>query len=200
MRSVSGLSRECARWATLVCYFRRLSGSCGSYRCRRSGKNGASSLRRATVIRSRKSRASAIRSSMWRSVSANGVIAHSDTKPGDAGDGPFAFTARLLRCMWGLVSCISALLLSNNAGSHYAERRRWLSDKRRRNLGPRVQRTRRRYSVNGSFESGPANGGFADVDVLTGSAVIPGWDVFGVSIDYLGPPRDMSRRGFTGLI
>lgn len=51
-------------------------------------------------MRSRKRRASAIKSSMWRSVSANGVGANSETEPGDAGDGPFAFADRLERCIW----------------------------------------------------------------------------------------------------
>ena len=46
--------------------------------------------------------------------------------------------------------------------------------------------------VNGSFESGPPMNGFQDVDVLAGSNVIPGWEVFGVSIDYLGPPWDVA--------
>jgi hypothetical protein len=36
---------------------------------------------------------------MWRSVSANGVIANSKTGPGDAWNGPFTFAERLERCM-----------------------------------------------------------------------------------------------------
>jgi len=31
-----------------------------------------------------------------------------------------------------------------------------------------------------------------DVDVFAGSLVIPGWEVFGVSIDYLGPDWDVA--------
>jgi choice-of-anchor C domain-containing protein len=46
--------------------------------------------------------------------------------------------------------------------------------------------------INGSFEVGPAMGGFQDVDVLAGSSAITGWTVFGTSIDYLGTPWDVS--------
>jgi hypothetical protein len=55
--------------------------------------------------------------------------------------------------------------------------------------------------VNGGFELGPAMDGplcpispaaCQDVDVVAGLGVIPGWDVFGDSIDYLGPPWNVS--------
>jgi choice-of-anchor C domain-containing protein len=57
--------------------------------------------------------------------------------------------------------------------------------------------------VNASFEDGPAMDGplcpispdsCEDVDVLAGSNVIPGWEVFATvgGVDYLGPPWDVS--------
>ena len=55
--------------------------------------------------------------------------------------------------------------------------------------------------INGSFEIGPALDGplcpiapasCQDVDVVAGSLAIPGWTVFGDSIDYLGQPWDVS--------
>ena len=56
--------------------------------------------------------------------------------------------------------------------------------------------------INGSFELGPAMNGplcsispstCQDVDVLAGSTAIPGWTVFGVSVDYMGSPWDVSN-------
>jgi choice-of-anchor C domain-containing protein len=45
--------------------------------------------------------------------------------------------------------------------------------------------------VNGSFEQGPAITS-QDVDFLAGFTGIPGWTIFGHSIDYLGAPWDVS--------
>lgn len=45
--------------------------------------------------------------------------------------------------------------------------------------------------LNGSFELGP-DIPTQDIDILAGSADIIGWTVFGASVDYLGPPWDVS--------
>jgi choice-of-anchor C domain-containing protein len=46
--------------------------------------------------------------------------------------------------------------------------------------------------TNGSFEQGPDLGGQHDVTLLAESTVMPGWTIFGHSIDFNGPPWDVS--------